>query len=215
MSNIFGIREVFELLGNEALNIESVNKKSRTDIDVNGFKVYRESLRYATFYQKGTKCACCGKEGAYFKLEADENGEGFADRRHFNLYAEDGTLMTKDHIRPRKLGGKDVISNMQTMCVECNRAKGSKYSVELETIVARNIENPEHELTFLELEDAVVHICDKRHILSSGIKPGKLTRKVVEITRDLISALTVNEPYDGYDWVIEKRLWKGKSYGEN
>lgn len=208
---IFGINEVFTMLGNEALNIKEVNKKSRTSLDVNGFKVYKESLRYATFYQKGTICACCGRRGAYFKLEEDTDGNS-PDRRHFNLYSEDGVLMTKDHIRPRKLKGPDHIDNMQTMCELCNKEKGSKYSITLETIVARNIANPDNELKFLELEDAVIHICDKRHILSSKSKPGKLARKVVDVTRDLIHALTVNEPYDGYDWVIENRIWEGESY---
>lgn len=210
---IFGINEVFTMLGQEALNIKEVNKKSRTNLDINGFKVYRESLRYATFYQKGTKCACCGKEGAYFKLEEDIEGKGL-NRRHFNLYAEDGTLITKDHIRPRKLNGKDHIDNMQTMCEICNKAKGSKYDIMLSTIVGRNLANPEKELNFLDLEDAVVHICDKRHLLSRSKKPGKLARQVVDITKDLIHALTVNEPYDGYNWFIEDRLWQGKSYEE-
>ena len=208
---IFGINEVFTMLGDEALNIKEVNKKSRTNLDINGFKVYRESLRYATFYQKGTTCACCGRRGAYFKLEEDTDSNS-PDRRHFNLYSEDGVLMTKDHIRPRKLKGTDHIDNMQTMCELCNKEKGSKYSIALETIVARNISNPDNELKFLELEDAVVHICDKRHILSSKSKPGKLARKVVDVTRDLIHALTVNEPYDGYDWFIETRIWEGESY---
>lgn len=213
MSNTFSIKEVFGLIGEDALNIKEVNKKSRTNIEVGGFKVYRESLRYATFYQKGTKCSCCGKEGAYFKLEEDAEGRS-SNRRHFNLYTAEGILMTKDHIRPKKLKGADHIDNMQTMCTECNKLKGSQYATVISTIVGRRIDNPENELKFLELEDAVIHICDKRHVLSSKSKPGKLARKVVDITRDLIHALTVNEPYDGYDWFIEDRLWQGKSYKE-
>lgn len=65
MSNIFSVKEVFDLLGKDALSIEVVNKKNRESIEVDGFKVYRQSLRYATFYQKGTTCACCGRQGAY------------------------------------------------------------------------------------------------------------------------------------------------------
>ena len=213
MSNTFGIKEVFDLIGEDALNIKEVNKKSRTNIEVNGFKVYRESLRYATFYQKGTKCSCCGKEGAYFKLEEDAEGRS-SNRRHFNLYTAEGILMTKDHIKPKKLKGADHIDNMQTMCTECNKLKGSHYATMINTIVGRCVDNPEKELKFLELEDAVVYICDRRHILSSKTKPGKLTRKVVGITKELIHAITVNESYDGYDWFIEDRLWQGKSYTE-
>lgn len=69
MQNIFPVDVVFTILGDEALNIQSVNKKSRTNIKVNGFDVYQQSLRYATFYQKGTKCACCGKEAHTLNLK--------------------------------------------------------------------------------------------------------------------------------------------------
>ena len=34
--------------------------------------------------------------------------------------------MTKDHILPKSRGGKNHISNMQTMCCRCNSKKGDK-----------------------------------------------------------------------------------------
>jgi 5-methylcytosine-specific restriction endonuclease McrA len=117
----YSIEEVFNLLGQDALNISEVGfRRHRESIEVDGYKVYTKSLRYATFYQKGCKCARCGKEGTYFQLDSGDQPE----RRHFNLYAADGTLITKDHIVPKKHGGKDTVDNMQTMCVICNRAKG-------------------------------------------------------------------------------------------
>ena len=117
----YAIEEVFDLLGKEALSISEVGyRQDRPSIEVEGFQVYTKSLRYATFYQKGCKCAACGKEGKYFQLDRGDSNT----RRHFNLYAADGTLITKDHIIPKKHGGKDTVDNMQTMCVVCNRAKG-------------------------------------------------------------------------------------------
>jgi len=48
-----------------------------------------------------------------------------------NLYAINAAgeevLMTKDHILPRVLGGKDHIDNYQPMCQVCNSEKGSNY----------------------------------------------------------------------------------------
>jgi 5-methylcytosine-specific restriction endonuclease McrA len=119
----YTIEEVFNLLGEEALNIAELGpKQDRKSIEVEGFKVYTKSLRYATFYQKGCKCVSCGKEGEYFQLDPGDSPK----RRHFNLYTADGTLMTKDHILPKKHGGKDIVDNMQTMCVYCNSLKGCK-----------------------------------------------------------------------------------------
>lgn len=117
----YSITDVFNMLGDDALAIESVECRTRDSIEVEGYKVYRQSLRYATFYQNGCTCAACGKKGTYFELDPGDNNS----RRHFNLYADDGTLMTKDHVVPKKHGGKDIVSNMQTMCVTCNCAKGA------------------------------------------------------------------------------------------
>lgn len=119
----YAIEEVFDLLGREVLTISEVGfRRDRQSIEVEGYKVYTKSLRYATFYQKGCRCVSCGKEGSYFLLDEGDQ----PDRRHFNLYAADGTLITKDHILPKKHGGKDTVDNMQTMCVVCNRAKGCR-----------------------------------------------------------------------------------------
>lgn len=117
----YTVDEVFNMLGTDALTVEFIDRKSRDSIEVEGYQVYRQSLRYATFYKKGCTCAGCGKVGTYFELDPGDNSR----RKHFNLYADDGTLMTKDHIVPKKHGGKNTISNMQTMCVTCNCAKGA------------------------------------------------------------------------------------------
>ena len=35
--------------------------------------------------------------------------------------------MTKDHIIPKSKGGKNELSNYQTMCTYCNNEKADKY----------------------------------------------------------------------------------------
>ena len=84
------------------------------------------SQRFQTFFTKGLKCVSCGIEGKYFAKEKTKGDK----RYHLNLYAIDGNgkevLMTKDHIFPHNKGGKNNISNYQTMCVKCNVAKGSR-----------------------------------------------------------------------------------------
>lgn len=120
----YSVEETFNLLGRENLVLSETPKwpNKKTSIKVDGFNVYQQSLRYMTFYQKGVACCACGKEGTHFKLCGEEKSK----RRHFNLYSDDGVLITKDHIFPRCKGGEDNVSNLQTMCIVCNNEKADK-----------------------------------------------------------------------------------------
>lgn len=119
----YEIKEVFDALGEQYLLGNKKDERVKDDIEFDGFVVHRDSLRYKLFYQKGVVCAKCGRVGTHFTLDKmDPRYEG--NRRHFNLYAEDGTLMTKDHIIPKCKGGKNSVDNLQPMCVSCNVKKG-------------------------------------------------------------------------------------------
>jgi len=134
---IFGIDEVLLLIPN-IIDIEKTLKGNIPDKDFKKritktfivrdipIKVKMGSLRYKVFHAKGTKCTACGLEGKYFALERFQNCDSC--KAHFNLYgilhgAE--VLITKDHILPKSRGGKDHISNLQTMCITCNTLKGN------------------------------------------------------------------------------------------
>ena len=69
----YGIDEVFDMIGEKYLTGNLATEKNKYDMVVDGFNVRPLSLRYKTFYQKGTKCVCCGKEGTHFKLCGNEN----------------------------------------------------------------------------------------------------------------------------------------------
>lgn len=212
----YTIQEVFDMIGPEALNISEVSKSSRESIEVEGFQVYRRSMRYATFYQKGCKCVKCGKEGTYFQLDADREGGNIENRRHFNLYAEDGTLMTKDHILPKKWGGKDTIDNFQTMCKDCNEAKGSQYEVEIDGIIAIKEDNSEKIKQFINIESAIYDVCNRHHVLSQGGKPGTIAKKSIHVAVKVFDALDKDFPVYGYYWKHAKFKVEGKPYeGDN
>lgn len=57
----YEIDEVFRMIGEEYLSLDTDKGKKNSDIVVDGFRVHPISLRYMTFYQKGTACAYCGK----------------------------------------------------------------------------------------------------------------------------------------------------------
>lgn len=102
------------------------NKKSSQDKDYDGDFINMASDRYQCFAMKGTRCVTCGLDGQFFRK--DKTGEAL--KYHFNLYGvkEGGieVLFSKDHIIPQSKGGKNNLSNYQTMCMDCNSAKGNE-----------------------------------------------------------------------------------------
>ena len=97
--------------------------KERRDFDGDMVKV--SSDRLYTFQQSHV-CYKCGIAGEFFVKEKHSPKDVSF---HMNLYAIDVNgeelLMTKDHIIPRSMGGKNHPNNYQTMCVRCNIEKGN------------------------------------------------------------------------------------------
>lgn len=105
-----------------------VKERTISCISFKDVAIKLNSQRYQTFLISGIVCVTCGLEGIFFGVEAfsQEKDKGYY---HMNLYAiKDGEeiLMTKDHILPKSKGGKNTISNYQTMCIVCNVDKGNK-----------------------------------------------------------------------------------------
>ena len=210
MSLKYSVDEVFNLLGEDTL--KETGKLIKSDsIEFNGYQIYKDSWRYRTFYQKGLRCACCGRIGTYFKLKADSKN---IERAHFNLFSEDGTLMTKDHIIPRSKGGPDCIENFQTMCEECNKKKRDIMpevipNVELvhikkAEIKAVNVDKPQDVHLFYTIENAVKWVVKEHLKLYSKSKKSmsreEVVQTVIRATIRLSIALDGTEPYCGYNW---------------
>lgn len=202
----YSIEEVFALIGEDVLNTPHYSKgqkNSENTIQVDGYDVYTHSLRYMTFYQKGCTCVACGKQGTYFTLDESDGGT----RRHFNLRADDSTLMTRDHILPKSKGGRDHISNMQTMCEPCNKAKRNTYDGELpekvRNIVAVNVDNPEKIMTYRDENRAIFELLNRAKVTQPVTKNNKLgakLRKTVEVTMTFLNCLNNGVPYHNYLW---------------
>lgn len=172
----YSIEEVFSMIGEQNLLEKRAINKNKTNIIVDGYLVHPLSMRYMCFYQHGTTCVCCGRRGAYFKLIG--SADGADNRRHFDLYADDGTLMTKDHIIPVSRGGKNNVDNMQTMCKICNQKKADSLP---RTPGGRIIgfRPPNDAKIFNSIKDAAMWVVEttlkpsrkhKKDCISSGIK---------------------------------------------
>lgn len=124
-----------DLIRKETYSIEEVKDKVKdvlfekdkrlAKVNFDGDLIKGNSQRYQTFFTKGCKCVTCGIEGKYFAKERHPKDKSY----HLNLYAVNDNgeevLMTKDHIIPHSKGGINDISNYQTMCEFCNKAKGN------------------------------------------------------------------------------------------
>jgi len=122
------MQTVLEMPVEEALALLHTRDKN---IVVAGHRVKTGSQRYELFRsklpRKGLQCVSCDRVGVIMRLEKPDHAseQHPADRAHFNLYSADGELLTKDHILPKSKGGRNSFSNYQTMCAQCNHAKGN------------------------------------------------------------------------------------------
>lgn len=196
----YEIDEVFHMIGEEYLSLDTDKGKKNSDIVVDGFLVHPISLRYMTFYQKGTACAYCGKVGTHFKLCGDPDSH----RRHFNLFADDGSLITKDHIVPKSKSGKDCVSNMQPMCKACNTEKGNYHpEIKVDYIAVLNQRTGNTSL-FRTINKAAYHV------ISAHLRPPKKDKDLI-INTSINAVLAIQNAiktgcsYCGYTWSIEQR----------
>ena len=121
----------------DVLPYRSFEKKTTKEYVVKGktYSVKMTSQRYHVFAES-LSCACCGLVGSKMMLDISHVDFERNGRPHFNLYAvwdNCYVLMTKDHIDSKAKGGKDRLSNYQTMCVLCNSAK-SDHDVTIEEL---------------------------------------------------------------------------------
>lgn len=98
---------------------------ARKPLIYEGHRISLTSQRLVLFHDSGVECVECGLQGNIFVLESHKE-----EKPHINLYHMDSDarmiLFTKDHIYPKSLGGKNIMSNYQTMCTLCNGRKSNK-----------------------------------------------------------------------------------------
>lgn len=199
----FSIQEVENLLKEKNLNWDGKIAHDDT-ILIEGLKVYSKSMRYKNFFTHGYTCCKCGKQGSYFYLDIDEKQN--PKRGHFNLYSEDGTLITKDHIYPRSQSGKNHINNYQTMCCICNSEKGNEIPKKYDNnMIKKNKPYINYgNYKFLSFDTAVKFaISQIMKVNTTKLTDTELSQIQKKALRRIKAALYEGKKYGNKEWKIE------------
>jgi 5-methylcytosine-specific restriction endonuclease McrA len=99
---------------------------------IDGFEVPKASLRMRLFLSakpgRGLICARCGRKATRILLQRPAKPHWCypPQRAWFYPYSDDAVMLTRDHIVPKALGGKNISTNMQTLCLPCNASKADR-----------------------------------------------------------------------------------------
>jgi 5-methylcytosine-specific restriction endonuclease McrA len=116
--------------------LAAVHDRLEQDADFDGDVIPLISDRYHLFAANPC-CVVCGIKGEFYAKERSAQRKGGRwvavdpdSKFHLNLYAVGSNgkevLMTKDHVLPKSQGGKNHLTNYQTMCSPCNLAKRNR-----------------------------------------------------------------------------------------
>lgn len=201
----FTIEEIENLIKEENINWDGIIAHDKS-IMVDGYTVYSKSMRYKNFFEHGYTCCKCGKKGSYFYLDVDDAQN--PKRGHFNLYSEDGTLMTKDHIVPKSKGGKNHIDNYQPMCCNCNQEKRNTMPKEYNKDMIKEIKpsfyihyGPYKFCSFNKAINFAIQNIMKAKKQSSPQVRHECEKKARKKIHD---ALYNGQKYGNYEWKIEQ-----------
>ena len=117
----------------------------------------RKTFLYNQVLNNNTKCVCCGMNGVKFCNGFNPNDKSY----HFDLYAEDDTMLTIDHINPVSISKDNSLENTQILCNICNGIKGTsieKYN--LHKALINNFQQIETSL-YNTLKDYIAEACVK------------------------------------------------------
>ena len=201
----FSIEDVENLI--KTINLDWDGKNAHENsIRVDGYSVYPKSMRYKNFFEHGYSCCTCGKKGTYFSLDVDEKQN--SNRAHFNLYADDGTLLTKDHIIPKSKGGKNHIDNYQVMCEFCNSKKRDAMPESYNTDMIKSLPKRKKEYIyygnqkFSSIESAINFAMSHIIKVKGNISNAERIRLSKTAKRRIKAALYEGKKYGNEEWKI-------------
>ena len=99
----------------------------------------------------------------------------------------DSNFVHLDHIIPRKLGGKDVIENMDILCIKCNSSRGATIGFDKPRLILKDMENQINKISIKHLNYEMKHGNISKNSLEDFKK--EVARRIDDIKKDFIEQL--------------------------
>lgn len=119
------------------------SSKSKRCYLIDGYYVNRDiyNRKMSVFGRNNFRCVNCGLGISHVVLESSRECDislkiGLLSFWHFGQYEIE---MTLDHMIARALGGRNILRNLQTMCIVCNNEKSYFENVHKQDMKKRGI----------------------------------------------------------------------------
>ena len=96
-----------------------------TSLDEKVLKSIDKQRKIKVFAKDNYTCKHCGEQGKYI-IRGKFRKDGSGSSGNVYIFTKDYIPLTIDHIVPKSLGGRDILSNTQCLCAKCNTGKGNK-----------------------------------------------------------------------------------------
>lgn len=129
MIKFYSVEQILPLIKN------SRRRRKTSKIEIDGYVVSNDTISLYTFKRFGTNCNKCKLKGTFFVIEKQRPGPGYC-LHLYGILKGKPVLMTCDHILAQSLGGsKHALSNLQTLCENCNFNKSLIEQEEIKNVI--------------------------------------------------------------------------------
>lgn len=102
---------------------------TRLRVRLGRYKWSFKNHKYNQFYLDNLRCVQCHAKCTEVIFSIEGKNRSKKSPTVVFYCANERTRLTVDHIMPKSMGGEDYAHNYQTLCLDCNRLKGTSIRI--------------------------------------------------------------------------------------